>query len=112
AISLTVLLGGASVILLLTRGPSASLGSRDACVLAGSFSTKGIHPATVAEDRRDAGEAAFGSWTGTSSHTGSFSSAVFRAPRLLNFGVAGYPLQEGISLYLEDAGDGNGKRLA
>jgi hypothetical protein len=109
-LSLTVLLGGAAVLLLLMRGPSAYLVSGDACVVTGSFSPFGIFPTTVLEDQRDAGEAAFGSWPGSSSHTGRFESAVFRAPRLLNFCVSGYPRQEGISLYLEDAGDS--RRLA
>ena len=58
AISLTVLLGSAALLLFFTRGPSDSLVSRDACLLTGSFSAKGLHPATAAEDPRDAGEAA------------------------------------------------------
>src|SRR5580698_9868997 len=102
AISLTVLLGGAAAILFCARGPSAPLVSGDACVLAGSFSAKGIYPSTVAEDPSHAGEPAFGTWSGSGPHAGSFASAMFRAPRLLNFCVAGYPLQDGMSLYLED----------
>jgi hypothetical protein len=109
-LSLTVLAGGAAVLLLLTRGPSAYLVSGDAFRLMGLFSAQGAYPAKVGEDPRDAGEAAFGSWSGISSHVGSFTSAEFRAPRLLNFCVSGYPRQEGMSLYLEDAADG--RRLA
>jgi hypothetical protein len=109
-LSLAVLLGGAAVLLLLTRGPAAYLVSGDACLLTGSFSAQGVYPTNASEDPRYAGEAAFGSWSGTASHAGSFTSDVFRAPCLLNFCVSGYPRQQGISLYLEDAE--NKRRLA
>ena len=109
-LSLTVLVGGAVALLLLAHGPSAYLVSGDACRLTGSFSPQGAYPFTVADDPREAGEVAFGTWPGTSSHTGSFTSAEFRAPRLLNFCVSGTPRHEGMSLYLEDGA--NHRRLA
>jgi hypothetical protein len=107
---LTVLLGAAAVLLLLARGPSGYLVWGDACKLTGSFSAQGIYPTALGVDQRDAGEVAFGSWSGGGPHSGRFESEVFRAPRLLNFCVSGYPRQNGISLYLEDAEDG--RRLA
>lgn len=73
-------------------------------MLTGFFSRNGANPTTVFQDAQ-AGEAVFGSWSGSASHAGSFTSAVFRAPGLLNFRLAGYPNKGGISLYLEDAQD-------
>ena len=106
-LAVAILLAGVAAVALFTPGPGDYLVSSDACTLHGSFSAQGTNSAKAApQDSRDATEAAFGSWTGTSSHTGRFTSADFRAPRLLNFLVAGYPRQDGISLWLEDAADG------
>jgi hypothetical protein len=105
--SLTILLGGAAALFLFIQGPGDYLVSREACKVSGSFSAQGINPAAAApKDSRDTAEVAFGSWTGTSWHTGRFTSAEFRVPRVLNFFVSGYPREAGISLYLEDAADG------
>ena len=108
---LAVLAGVVATLLAFPRGPSAYLVSPDKCVLTGSFSRNGAYTTTVFPDPADAGEIAFGSWSGNDSYTGKFSSSAFRAPRLINLFVSGYPRKEGISLYLEDAVR-NGRRLA
>jgi hypothetical protein len=104
-LSLTVLLGAAAVLFFSARGPSAYLVAREACLLTGSFSANGVYPTTAFPDSQGPGETAFGSWRETRPQTGNFRSPVFRSPALLHFFVAGYPTQEGISLYLEDAQD-------
>lgn len=92
-------------LLLFTHGPSAYLVSRDATALTGAFTVNGAYVSTVFEDREDAGEAAFGSWSGSDANAGSFASGGFAAPAVLNFCVSGYPHKDGISLYLENTAD-------
>lgn len=66
---------------------------------AGSFQPDGEYPGEPFADAR--GVRAWGSWSGSDDNAGTITLGPFPAPRMLRFGVSGYPDHEGNVLSVE-----------